>query len=151
MKPLQTVEFAPGSSRSSAREWADVVADFAIFAGLGRRSLRRLAEEARFVEFAPGDEVVVQGRPADSLFVIVSGHAKARGKRGSRLLGPGDFFGEMALVGGERSATVVAAGELHVMVLPQRALRRMIDRHPSVGLAILTEVAARLHRLEHAA
>jgi len=145
------VEIGPDSPRSVARGWAAAVAEFPIFAGLRRRDLRRLAAEARFAEFAPGDEVVASGTLADSLFVIVGGEAKALGKPAARTLRRGDFFGEMALVGQRRSATVAATGELHVMVLPQRTLQRLVEKHPSVGLKILEEVGLRLHRLEQQA
>ena len=145
---VQGIERALDSPRSLSREWADAIAGFPIFDDLSRRDLRKLAAEARFAEFAPGDEVIGFGTLADSLFVIVSGQARARGRRAARSLRRGDFFGEMALIGQRRSATVIATSELHVMELPQRTLNRLVKKHPSVGLRILEEVGLRLQRLE---
>src|ERR1051326_866786 len=107
----------PGSGRSSeadASEWAEVLASFPIFSGIRKRPLRELVRASRFEEFAPGETVVAKGEAADSMYVIVSGTAKAVGTPAGRTLRTGDGFGELALLdGGPRTRTVVAAGELH--------------------------------------
>lgn len=139
---------APSAHRLTARDWVDELAQLPIFAGLSRRQLRKLAEQARFEWFQPGDEVVVFRAQADSLFVILAGTARVRGKRAARRLTRGDFFGEMSLIGQRRSATVVATSELSVMLLPQQTARELLQRHPQLGLEILEKVGQRLLRLE---
>jgi hypothetical protein len=66
--------------RASSDEWAQVLATFSLFSGIRRRRLRKLIRHATFAEFAPGDDVVVRDAPTDSLYLILGGTAKARGK-----------------------------------------------------------------------
>src|SRR5204863_2713718 len=86
--------------RAGADDWAQVLAEFPLFSGISSRRLRKLAREGTVLEFAPGDEVVVRGGPGDSLYIILGGAAKASGKPGARTLGTGDYFGELAFLGG---------------------------------------------------
>ena len=102
-------------------DWAEVLASFPLFAGIAKRRLRGLARQATLAEYSPGDIVLQKGEPGDSLYVILGGSAKARGKPAARTLRTGDYFGELGLLDSvPRSATVVATGELHVMKLPRR-------------------------------
>ena len=104
-------------------DWAEVLAGFPLFAGIAKRRLRGLARQATLAEYSRGDIVLQKGEPGDSLYVILSGSAKARGKPGARTLRTGDYFGELGLLNGvPRSATVVATGELHVMKLQRERL-----------------------------
>ena len=67
----------------------------------------------------------------------------------SRALGPGDFFGEIALLdGGPRSATVTATTGVRTMKLPRRAFVKALEEDPRIGLAIMEELAGRVRRLE---
>jgi CRP-like cAMP-binding protein len=115
---------------------------------VGKRHLRRLVKEARFDEFPPGSEVVSHGGTADAFYVVLGGTARARGKRVARTLRPGDFFGEMALSGGSRSATIVALEELHVLKVPRRAFLRLVEEEPSIRSALMQELGQRARRLE---
>ena len=136
-------------SRATDRDWAEVLAKLPLFSRLGKRRLRKVARQARFVEFAAGDTVVSAGAPGDSLYVILGGEARARGRRAARPLRPGDYFGEMALLDGEpRSATVVATEPLHVMRLPRPSFLEVAEEDPGIALAMLAELARRVRRLE---
>jgi CRP-like cAMP-binding protein len=136
-------------NKATERDWAEVLAQLSIFARLGKRRLRKIARQAQFAEFAPGDTVVLMGAPPDWFYVVLSGEAKALRKPAARTLKAGDYFGEMALLdGGPRSATVVATDELHVMRLPQRAFLELLEENPEVARTILTELGARLRRVE---
>ncbi len=135
---------------ASDRDWAEVLAGVPLFAEVGKRKLRKVAQDAHFAEYAPGESVVLTGAPADSFFVILSGEANVVGKPGARPLGLGDYFGELALLGdGTRSATVMAASELHVMRLPRPTFERLL---PEAGVAkeLTSEAGARLRRAEQA-
>ncbi len=119
-------------------EWADVLATFPLFAGAGRRALRKLVEHACFVEFAEGETVVARGDPADALFVVISGSAEAAGAREVRSLNRGDYFGELAYLGdSKRSVTVVATAALHVMEVSWDAFVRLAQSDPAVSLAMV--------------
>jgi CRP-like cAMP-binding protein len=138
-------------NRATERDWAEVLARLPLFSGIGRRRLRKLARQARFAEFAPGEHVVSTGDRGDAFYVILGGTAKAL-KPEARTLGPGDYFGEISLLDGKpRSATVVATEELHVMRLPRRTFRWLIAKNGDVALTLLTELGERLRRLEREA
>jgi CRP/FNR family transcriptional regulator/CRP/FNR family cyclic AMP-dependent transcriptional regulator len=67
------------------------------------------------------------------------------------VLGSGAFFGEMSVIDGQpRSASVRAETDLTLMVLGRRAFLRVLKEEPSVALAVITELAARVRKLEGA-
>ena len=135
--------------RPTARDWANVLRALPLFSNLSTRHLRQIAKLAESVEFAPGHFVVQVGEPGDAFYLIVTGNAKVVGKPRARGLGPGDFFGEMALIDGEaRSATIVATTELHAMKLARRSFMKLLEQEPRVALTLLAELAARIRRLE---
>jgi CRP-like cAMP-binding protein len=137
-------------NKANERDWADVLAGLSLFEGIGQRDLRKIAREAEFAEFSPGDTVVATRAPADYFYVILGGDARARAKPAGRTLTTGDYFGEMALLDGEpRSASVEATTELHVMRLPRPAFDELIARHPGVARRLLVELGERVRRLEH--
>jgi CRP/FNR family transcriptional regulator, cyclic AMP receptor protein len=139
------------TSVDDERGWADVLGDLPLFARFGRRRLRELVKLGRFSEYAPGEVVIAAGQPADFLYVILSGEAKVL-RRGGRPLRVGDYFGELALLDSEpRSASVVAAGQLHVIKFPRRVLREIVERDPEIALGMMTVLAKRIRRLERAA
>jgi CRP-like cAMP-binding protein len=135
--------------RTGAAEWADVLAGFPLFSGIAKRRLRALVRNATFAEYGAGDVVVQKNEPGDSLFVILGGSARVRGKPAARRLRTGDYFGELGLLhGAPRSATVVAAGELHVMKLPRDAFLRIARREPEIVLELLDTLGTQIRRLE---
>jgi CRP-like cAMP-binding protein len=135
--------------RPKTRDWEDVLRALPLFANLSGRHVRQVAKLAEFAEFAPGDFIVKAGEPGYAFFLILSGKAKVMGKPRSRTLGPGDFFGEMALIDGEpRSATITAATEVHAMMLSRRPFLRMLQKEPRIALTLMAELASRVRRLE---
>ena len=140
------------TSVDDARGWGDVLGELPLFARFGRRRLRELVKLGRFAEYAPGEVVIAAGQPADFFYVILSGEAKVLARRGGRPLKVGDYFGELALLDSEpRSASVVAAGQLHVIKFPRRVLREIVERDPEIALGMMTVLARRIRRLERAA
>ena len=136
-------------NRATDRDWAEVLSTMPLFAGLGKRRLGKLARQARFAEFGPGETVVATGAPADAFYVILSGQAQAFGKPTARTLGTGDYFGEIGLLDGEaRSASVIATKELHVMKLPRQPFLELVEESGGVALTMLTELGSRVRRLE---
>ena len=139
--------------RPTADDWASVLATFPIFAGVSKRRLRKLARQATSVEFAPGETIIFGGDRGDFLYLILSGDVKAVSTLASRMLGSGDYFGEVAMIdGGPRSASVFAMSYVHVMKLPARAVVGLARRHPAITLRMLGDLTTRLRHLEtHAA
>jgi len=121
-----------------------------LFAGLSRRHLRAMADRADQVEFRPGEAIVVEGMRGGAFFAIVDGKARVtREKRTLATLGPGDFFGELALLdGGERTASVVAATPLLCIRIFKRAFDRLIAEEPGVAARMLSVLAGRVRRAE---
>ena len=139
-------------NHTSDRDWADVLARLTLFEGIGKRNLRRIAGEAEFAEFAPGETVIATRAPADYFYVVLSGKATAIAKPASRSLELGDYFGEMSLLdGAPRSASIVATTDLHVMRLPRRAFDAAVERHPTIARRFLTELGTRVRTLEQQA
>jgi CRP-like cAMP-binding protein len=139
-------------NRASDRDWADVLRALPLFEGIGKRDLRKIAREAEFAEFGPGDTVVATGAPADYFYVILGGEAKASAKPAGRALRTGDYFGEMGLLDDKpRSASVIATSDLHVMRLSRRTFDEVLSRHPDVSRRFLTELGGRVRQLEHQA
>jgi CRP/FNR family transcriptional regulator, cyclic AMP receptor protein len=134
-------------NRPTAKDWADVLARLPLFARVPKRHLRKIADLARFAEYADGDVVIQAGEPGDAFYLILSGRAKVLGR--SRSLRAGDYFGEMALLDGEpRSTTVMAASELQTMKLPRRPFLKVLEQEPRIAVAMLTELSGRVRRLE---
>ena len=135
----------------SARLWADVLGKVPLFAGLPARHVRRVAGLGSVARFEAKEAIVTAGDPGDAFYVILSGRAKVRRGRGRAAaeLGPGSYFGEMALVdGAPRSATIVAETETVCLMLTRRRFTKVLRDEPAVALALLRTLAARVRELE---
>ena len=121
-----------------------------LFEGIGDRDLERLARLFRERSFAEGATVTTEGEPGIGFFVITQGSAEVSvgGElRGS--LGPGESFGETALIDeGPRSATVVAATDLRCLALSAWDFRPFVEEHPPVAWALLRTLVERLRKAQ---
>jgi CRP-like cAMP-binding protein len=124
--------------------------DIPLFAGLGKKERRSVAQQADEVDVEPGRHLVRQGEFAYEFFAIEEGTAEVR--RGDQYLaelGPGDFFGEMGLVGNvTRNASVIATSPLSVMVLTGSAFRHIDREMPAVAEQIRKAIEERCRQLE---
>ena len=100
--------------------------------------------------FAPGSEVTATGRTGVGFFIIDSGDATVRiGDRVVASLGPGDHFGEMALIdGGARSADIVADTELRCFCMTAWNFRPFVRAHPDLAWALLETLVVRLREAQ---
>ena len=116
--------------------------------------LSRIAGLAHAQEAEPGTELCVEGEPGDDFFVIVDGTAEAK-VDGDRIaeLGPGQFFGEMALIdGGHRLATVVATSPMQLLVLGRSDFNTMLaSAMPHVAPKLMQVMGQRIRELQHRA
>jgi CRP/FNR family transcriptional regulator, cyclic AMP receptor protein len=121
-----------------------------LFAGLNRKERRALAPRADEVELDQGRVIVREGEWAYEFFAIEDGTVEVR--RGEQLLaelGPGDFFGEMGLVGDtRRNANVIASSPLKVVVMTAQAFRQTSRELPEVATKIRTAIEERCRHLE---
>lgn len=117
-----------------------------MFSSLNRRELARVAKAAEIVHASGGFDIVSQGATGQEFFLILDGAATVR-RNGRKVaqLGPGDYFGEMALLDlGPRSATVVADGEVELAVIGRRNFMAVLDEVPAAAHKLLISLAQRL-------
>jgi CRP-like cAMP-binding protein len=117
-----------------------------LFEGLARRELIELAKVTDDLEVEPSKVLCKEGQPAREFFVIVEGEVDVtKGVKKVATLGPGDFFGEIALIEhGTRTATVTAKTPLRFFVLHSRAFTSLMDSAPGVERKILRALAKRV-------
>jgi CRP-like cAMP-binding protein len=118
-----------------------------LFAGLSQRQLRQLARLAKEREYAPGVAVVAEGTMSGISFFIVAegeGAVSVEGEEVARV-GPGDYFGEMALITEEaRTATVTAVTRLRCHAIAFWDFRKFAKENPDVTWKLLQHLAALL-------
>jgi CRP/FNR family cyclic AMP-dependent transcriptional regulator len=101
-----------------------------------------------------GDAIVREVDVGECMYVIVSGKAEVLKQQGAEetclaVLGPGDFFGEMAIFDREtRSATVRAKGDVKAMPLNKVTLQKRIVEDPYLALRILEKMSKRIRELD---
>jgi CRP/FNR family transcriptional regulator, cyclic AMP receptor protein len=128
---------------------ADVLARLPLFAGMSAESLARLAEVAGEQHFDAGDFVVRQGQVGTGLYVILDGTATVvRGFDVAAALGPGDFFGELAVIDQlPRAASVRAETALSCLAIASWDLLRLLDEDPALSRNLVKGLVARLREV----
>jgi CRP/FNR family transcriptional regulator, cyclic AMP receptor protein len=122
------------------------VAAIPLFAGLSKDDQQVVAQYADQVDVPAGAKLAQEGRLAYEFFAIQDGTAQVT-REGAPIaeLGPGDFFGEIGLLGGERRvATVTATSPMRLVVLTGAQLRAIESRMAPLGERIRAAMAARL-------
>jgi CRP-like cAMP-binding protein len=125
---------------------ADALARCPFFAGLSRRDLLELAKVSEDMEVEEGKVLTREGQSGSEFFVIVDGEVSVT-KNGQeiRTLGPGDFFGEIALLEDTpRTATVVAKTPLRFFVLTRRSFRSLLAHQPALEQKVLAALEERV-------
>jgi len=127
-------------------QYLDHLARVPLFSACSKKELQTIARASDEVRVPAGKVLVEEGRPGHEFFLILDGKASVkRGKKKIADLGPGQYFGEMALLDrGPRSATVVADTDMDVLVLGQREFAGVIDEVPTMAHKLLTTMAQRL-------
>jgi CRP-like cAMP-binding protein len=131
-------------------EKLDLLRGIPLFADLDRQHVERLGMLTEEVDVPAGKVLIRQGEHGDDMMVIVSGEASVdRDAARINQLGPGEFFGEIALVaGGPRTATVTAQTPTRLLVLNRRDFHALMDEFPAVAIKVLLTLAHRLRTLE---
>ena len=127
---------------------ADRLRTLPLFGDLSNHDRHRIARWADDVDLPAGKTLVTQGAFAHEFMVIESGTAEVT-VNGEHVadLGPGDFFGEMALLEHQRrSATVTATSDLRVVVMHERDFRAMEDELPEVARMVRATMEERRAR-----
>ena len=116
-------------------------------APLKDRDVKRLAESMRDHTVVAGEEIVTQGEGAIAFFILLAGEATVTVDGAvQRKLGPGDHFGEIALVLPDtaRTASVIADTDVQLGALATWNFRPFVAEHPEVTWPLLETLARRL-------
>lgn len=129
-----------------ARAPLEALRNTPLFAPLDERELDRLADRFQERSFREGDTILEEGEPGTSFFIILEGNADVSvGGERKTTLGPGDHFGEMAVLeAGVRSASVKAATNVRTCFLTPWEFRPFVEENPHVAWTLLQSVSRRL-------
>ncbi len=131
----------------------ELLARVPLLSGLDRKALEEVGRLADEVDLPAGRVVAKQGASADEFFVIIDGSVSIeRDGRHLRDLGPGDFFGELAMLGKmPRTATATCASACRLLVVGHREFNSLLARYPSIQGSVLHAVAERIaaHEPDH--
>ncbi|HQE94010.1 MAG TPA: cyclic nucleotide-binding domain-containing protein [Anaerolineae bacterium] len=129
---------------------AEILKKVPLFQNLKKHQLQSLARIFIDRKCAAGEVIVPQGRDGYGFFIVVSGHAEAVREKadGSKTVvntfGPGDFFGEVALLdSGPRTASVVATEPTECLILPRENFLGVLRRDGDMAVDIMVELAKR--------
>jgi CRP-like cAMP-binding protein len=124
-----------------------------LFSSCSNRELQTIARAVKPIQHPAGTTIAREGEPGIGLFVIQSGTADVTiGGRKKNELGPGDFFGEIALLdGGPRTATVTATSDIELLGLTEWVFRGLMQEHPAIAVKTLEAMAGRLRNATKAA
>jgi CRP/FNR family transcriptional regulator, cyclic AMP receptor protein len=117
-----------------------------IFSECTKRELMIIGRAAKEVSHREGTVIAREGERGVGLFLILEGQCNVTiGGKTKAKLGPGDFFGEVALLdGGPRTATVTAMTPVRLVGITGWVFRGLLMEHPTIALKTLEAVAGRL-------
>jgi CRP/FNR family transcriptional regulator, cyclic AMP receptor protein len=116
-----------------------------LFAQCSKAELQEIAAIADEIDIAEGKELTREGSPGREFFVIIEGTASVA-QDGDQIneLGPGDFFGEVALVKDTpRTATVTATSPVRALVITRQNFKRLIEQQPDIERTVLKALVDR--------
>jgi CRP/FNR family transcriptional regulator, cyclic AMP receptor protein len=128
----------------------ELVQGVPLFADLDRKELQGLANSMKERTFRSGQTIASEGQSGIGFFVIAEGTANvSQGGEDRATLGPGDYFGEIALIDdGLRTASVTAESELKAYGLTAWEFRPLVESNASIAWKLLKTMAARLREAE---
>jgi CRP-like cAMP-binding protein len=135
---------------AKARKEVDYLATVPLFSALSRKELAQVVQAAEELDVPAGEELVTEGRVGREFFLILEGNAVVR-RNGRKVaeLGPGQWFGELSLIDHEpRSATVVAASDMKLLVLGQAEFAGLLETLPAMAAKLLRGMAHRLREAD---
>jgi CRP-like cAMP-binding protein len=124
----------------------DLISKVPLFSRCSRAEIKEIAKLADEIDLREGKEMTREGALGREFFVLLDGTADVKkNSRKVNTLGPGDFFGEIALVSrAPRTATVIATSPIRALVITDRSFRRLLDDSPQVKTKVMEAMAMRL-------
>ena len=126
----------------------DALSRVDVFRALDAERIDRLSRRMKMLIFGPGETILRQGDPGDSLYVVRSGTVAVQvgggpGRKEVATLGEGQFFGEMSLMtGASRAATVVAKSDVDCYVVDKEAFQEIVREKPELA-GTISDILAR--------
>jgi CRP/FNR family cyclic AMP-dependent transcriptional regulator len=134
---------------------ASFLAGVPLFSGVPKPDLEHIGQQAKERKVKAGEVIIREGECDRRLFFIISGTVKVVKNLGRpderilKLMGPREYFGEMALIDElTRSASVVAKESVRVLILDQLDLRKEIEKYPAMAIELLRTLSRRLRAME---
>jgi CRP-like cAMP-binding protein len=127
-------------------ELVEHLGEVPLFSACSRRDLQTIARSLEVLDYQEGARLVSQGEAGNAFYVILDGSAVVR-RNGTRVgeLGPGDYFGELAVLDpGPRNADVVATSHMSVARLLVGPFRKMLRDVPAMNERLLAGLARRV-------
>jgi CRP/FNR family transcriptional regulator, cyclic AMP receptor protein len=133
-----------------ATDPAEALKRVPLLSGLGDRERERLAKELHERTFQAGSRVVAEGATGAGFFVIADGNATVSvGGQERARLGPGDYFGEMALIDdAPRSATITADTDVRAFGMTPWEFKPFVLSHPEVAWSMLRSLSSRVREAQ---
>jgi CRP/FNR family transcriptional regulator len=121
-----------------------------LFHGLPEKELKAIQKQLKTIQHPAGHDIVVEGGSGVGFMIITSGTVTVTTVQGrQRRLGPGDSFGEMALLDDEgRSATIRADTDVVLATIPQWSFKSFLKEHPEVAYRLLQALSLRVRAAE---
>jgi CRP/FNR family transcriptional regulator, cyclic AMP receptor protein len=135
-----------------ASEAADLLRRVPLFSEVDRKELEQIATSMKERTFSAGQQIAVEGESGVGFFVIQDGQASVTiGGEERRRLGPGDYFGEVALIAhSPRTATVTADTDLKTYGMTFWDFRPLVENNASIAWKLLQGFAQQYDRaVEH--
>ena len=135
-----------GGVLTTKEEKLDLLGGVPLFSDLSKKDLTRILGTAKEISHKEGESIITEGRGGIGFHLITDGKAKVvRGGRSVATLGPGEFFGEMALVDdAPRSASVIAESDLATLVISKWEFRPLVRSNPVLAWKIIEHLVARV-------
>src|ERR687897_3858938 len=124
----------------------DLIRRVPLFSSASKHELGEIASIADEIDLPEGKVLIQEGDTGREFFVLIEGTAEvARGGKKVASIGPGDFFGEIALISRTpRNATITTTSPVRALVITDRAFRQLLDHSPQIQIGVLSALAERL-------
>jgi CRP/FNR family transcriptional regulator, cyclic AMP receptor protein len=131
----------------------ELIRQVPLFSELDKRELQGLSSSMKERTFKAGDTIANEGQSGIGFFIIEEGEASVSvGGQERASLGPGDHFGEVALIDdGARTATVTAKSDLRTYGITSWEFRPLVEQNASLAWKLLQQMAKRLRDAEQRA